>query len=176
MAVTVLVVDDDDQVRSLVTTVLRKLGHETAEAANAWQALAALQKPVDLVILDVRMPYDISGDDLIDTLKSLGRDVPIIVLSGWVDDLDEEQPPFVKAVLAKPVRIEDFVDTVNRVLARLNELPGKTVKPVHVDDRAGDVKHSMADITVARDLLGYEPRVYFDDGLQRAIHWYTQSR
>ena len=62
------------------------------EATNAWQSLAALQQPVDLVILDVRVPYDISGNDLIHTLKDLGNGVPIIVFSGWTEDLDDELP------------------------------------------------------------------------------------
>ncbi|MDA0336264.1 MAG: response regulator [bacterium] len=83
MAETVLVVEDDDQVRELITTILQKLGHRTIEATNAWQALAALQQPVDLVILDVRMPYDITGNDLIGTLKELGSQVPVVVFSGW---------------------------------------------------------------------------------------------
>jgi CheY-like chemotaxis protein len=113
---TVLVVEDDHQVRTLVTTILHKLGHETLEATNAWQALAALQNPVDLVILDVRMPYDISGGDLITTLQDLGRDVPVIVFSGWTEDLDDDLPGFVKAVLSKPVRVEQFVETVNQTL------------------------------------------------------------
>ena len=116
MAVTVLVVDDDDQVRTLVATVLRKMDHDIVEAANAWQALAALQHPVDLVILDVRMPYDISGGDLIATLEKMERNVPVIVLSGWIDDLDDDLPPFVKAVLSKPIGIEAFIETVNQVL------------------------------------------------------------
>ena len=117
MAETVLVVEDDDQVRALVTAILRKLGHVTMEATNAWQALAALQQPVDLVILDVRMPYDVTGNDLITTLKELDNTVPVIVLSGWTEDLDDDLPGFVKAVLSKPVRVEKFVDSVNAALA-----------------------------------------------------------
>lgn len=117
MAETVLVVEDDDQVRTLVTTILKKLGHVTVEATNAWQALAALQHPIDLVILDVRMPYDVTGNDLITTLKELDNTVPVIVFSGWTEDLDDDLPSFVKAVLSKPVRVEKFVDSVNAALA-----------------------------------------------------------
>lgn len=118
MSATVLVVDDDDQVRTLVTTILQKMGHDTVEAANAWQALAALQRPVDLVILDLRMPYDISGSDLISTLESLGHETPVIVFSGWTEDLDGEMPAFVKAVVSKPVRVAGFIDTVNATLGQ----------------------------------------------------------
>ena len=116
MAETVLVVEDDDQVRILIMTILQKLGHHTVEATNAWQALAALQKPLNLVILDVRMPYDVTGNDLISTLKELDNKVPVIVFSGWTEDLDDDLPGFVKAVLSKPVGVEKFVEEVNAAL------------------------------------------------------------
>ena len=38
--------------------------------------------------------------------------------------------------------------------------------------RAGDVRHSLADISLAREVIGYEPRVSFADGLARTIEWY----
>lgn len=62
--------------------------------------------------------------------------------------------------------------TVNRIIARINELLGKNVQPNYVAPRQGDIKHSLADIALARELIGYEPIVLFDEGLQRAIHWY----
>ncbi len=65
--------------------------------------------------------------------------------------------------------------SVNQVIGRINELLGKNVKPTYIAERAGDVKHSMADIGAARKLLGYEPHVLFDEGLRRAISWYTEN-
>lgn len=118
MTETVLIVEDDDQVRALVTTILKKLDFKIVQATNAWQALAALQKPVDLVILDVRMPYDITGGDLIATLKDLGSEVPVIVFSGWTKDLYDELPSFVKAVVDKPVLVEKFIATVQSALGK----------------------------------------------------------
>lgn len=117
MVETVLVVEDDHQVRALVLSILKKLGYQAVEATNAWQALAALQHPVDLVILDVRMPYDVTGNDLITTLKEMGSQVPVIVFSGWTEDLDDDLPSFVKAVLSKPVRVEQFVESIHAALA-----------------------------------------------------------
>ena len=73
---------------------------------------------MDLVILDIRMPYDITGNDLITTLKDLGSEVPVIVFSGWTEDLDEELRNFVKSVLSKPVRVERFIETVNAALGQ----------------------------------------------------------
>ena len=64
--------------------------------------------------------------------------------------------------------------TVNQIIAQINELLGKDIKPKYVDDRPGDVKHSWADISAARALLGYEPRVDFNEGLKRSIAWYAE--
>lgn len=118
MAETVLIVEDDEQVQALVAAILKRLDFEIVQATNAWQALAALQRPVDLVILDLHMPYDITGGDLIATLKDLGSEVPVIVFSGWTQDLDNELPSFVKAVVDKPVRIEKFIATVQSALGK----------------------------------------------------------
>jgi nucleoside-diphosphate-sugar epimerase len=53
---------------------------------------------------------------------------------------------------------------------------GTDVEPTYQDARAGDVRHSQADIGLARQLLGYEPAVGFEDGLRRTIAWYRDSR
>jgi len=65
--------------------------------------------------------------------------------------------------------------SVNKIIARINELLGKSVKPVYVDTRAGDVKHSLADISLAKEVIGYEPKIYFDEGLKLAIGWYREN-
>ena len=45
------------------------------------------------------------------------------------------------------------------------------VHPTFEDERPGDVKHSQADISAARELLGYDPRVSFEEGLRRTVEW-----
>jgi len=54
----------------------------------------------------------------------------------------------------------------------LNRLLGTNVKPVHDKPRVGDVRESMADITQARKMLGYETQVHFEEGLRRSIDYY----
>jgi len=49
-----------------------------------------------------------------------------------------------------------------------------TIDPIYGPDRAGDIKHSNADIFKARKLLGYEPEWSFDRGIKAAIEWYKQ--
>ena len=48
------------------------------------------------------------------------------------------------------------------------------VKPQFAPPRAGDVRESQADITLARKLLGYEPQVDFEEGLRRSIDYYRR--
>jgi UDP-glucose 4-epimerase len=65
--------------------------------------------------------------------------------------------------------------TVNQVLAQMNELLGTDIKPKYEPERPGDIKHSMADISLARQVIGYEPVVQFREGLRRAFQWYKDN-
>ncbi len=67
--------------------------------------------------------------------------------------------------------------TLNQLLSELKSLTGKAeVVADYKDTRAGDVKHSLADITRARELLSYEPGVDLRTGLQLTMDWWKQSR
>ncbi len=65
--------------------------------------------------------------------------------------------------------------TINAVIEHINRCVGKRVKPLYVPDRPGDVKHSMADISLAEKVIGYKPVVQFAEGLEKAIEWYRQN-
>ena len=67
--------------------------------------------------------------------------------------------------------------TLNELLAVLKDLTGKQdVTAEYREPRVGDVRHSLADITLARQFLGYESKVGLRDGLQRTIDWWKSSR
>ena len=67
--------------------------------------------------------------------------------------------------------------TLNQLLAELKDLTGKQdVTAEYRDPRVGDVKHSLADVTLARQFLGYESKVGLREGLQRTIDWWKSSR
>ena len=67
--------------------------------------------------------------------------------------------------------------TLNELLSELKELTGKQdVTAEYREPRVGDVRHSLADITLAREFLGYESKVGLREGLQRTIDWWTNSR
>ncbi|MDT8300596.1 MAG: SDR family oxidoreductase [Sedimentisphaerales bacterium] len=65
--------------------------------------------------------------------------------------------------------------TVNEIIVMINDTLGKNVKPNYTDPRPGDVKHSLADITLAEKIIGFKPVVPFSEGLQKAIEWYREN-
>src|SRR6266487_93223 len=67
--------------------------------------------------------------------------------------------------------------TLNQLLDEVKSLTAKSeVKADYQPTRSGDVRHSLADISRARELLGFEPRVGLREGLQLTIDWWKQSR
>lgn len=66
--------------------------------------------------------------------------------------------------------------TLNELIALLGNMLGHELHPVHRAPRTGDVRHSLADIGKARQLLDYEPRVNFEEGLRRTLAWFQENR
>ena len=67
--------------------------------------------------------------------------------------------------------------TLNQLLAELKELTGRhDVTAEYREPRVGDVRHSLADNTMARELLAYESKVDLREGLQRTIDWFKSKR
>jgi nucleoside-diphosphate-sugar epimerase len=63
-----------------------------------------------------------------------------------------------------PVRttVNEFVDALNVVL-------GTSITPLYGPQRAGDIPHSMADLSKAQRLIGYKPQVSFEEGLKKTV-------
>jgi nucleoside-diphosphate-sugar epimerase len=66
--------------------------------------------------------------------------------------------------------------TLNETFKLLQKLTGYTRSPIYAEERGGDIKHSLADISLARRQLGYDPIVDFEDGLRRTVEWYREAR
>ncbi len=64
---------------------------------------------------------------------------------------------------------------INDLVAQLNDILGSDLAPIHAAPRPGDILHSQADISKARQLLGFEPAVDFTEGLRRAVDWYRAN-
>ena len=65
--------------------------------------------------------------------------------------------------------------TLNQIIRLLNELTGQNLPAQYGPERAGDVRHSHADVTLAGKLLGYEPMVNVREGLKRTLEWYRRQ-
>ncbi len=116
MTHTILVVDDEADVRRFLTAVLAKAGFETLTAKDGREALEiATREHPDLVILDLMMPNQ-TGTDFYRRLTKddeLGA-IPIIIVSGLAGRHLAVKQPF--AVFDKPIEPEAFVATVERAL------------------------------------------------------------
>ena len=62
--------------------------------------------------------------------------------------------------------------TITELVERINDVLGTDIEPIYDDPRPGDVRHSMADISLAQEELGYEVDIEFPDGLERTVAWF----
>ncbi len=65
--------------------------------------------------------------------------------------------------------------SINQLATHIGRLMGKDIEPTHQAPRQGDVRDSQADSERARTLLGWEPAVTFEDGLQRTVEWFSKN-
>lgn len=66
--------------------------------------------------------------------------------------------------------------TLNQTLALLEKITGRPAKANYAAPREGDIRDSQADIALAQNVLGYEPRLGFEEGLKRTWDWFSASR
>lgn len=114
--------------------------------------------------------------------KMLAGDRPTV----YGDGLQSRDFTFIENVVAGNLAAEKAPDAAGRVfnvacgrqfslldlLASIKNVLGTEIEPVFADPRAGDVRESLADISAAREILGYEPKVDFEEGLRRSIEYY----
>jgi len=66
--------------------------------------------------------------------------------------------------------------SLNKVLRELGKITGKTLEAKYDPPRDGDIRDSQADISQAKEFLGYDPQVTFEEGLARTFEWYRESQ
>jgi CheY-like chemotaxis protein len=121
---TVLVVDDDPDTMTYLTTVLEDNGFATVSAKNGAEALQMIgEAPPDLVTLDIAMPEK-SGVAVYRALKESEqlKHIPVIITTGISEEFEKfissrRKVPPPDAYLAKPVESEELVTTVKKLLA-----------------------------------------------------------
>lgn len=112
---TILVMDDEAPIRTLVSTALQSAGYATVEASTGCEGLTLYrQRPVDLVIVDLVMP-DLNGPDTILELTREFLDSKVIAMSGiFGEDSLKKMARLlgVRQTLRKPFQIEDLLKAV----------------------------------------------------------------
>ena len=66
--------------------------------------------------------------------------------------------------------------TLNDMVDMLKRFTGKNIEPLYGPERPRDVRHSRADISKIKRLLGYEPKVFFQEGLEEVYKWYQNHQ
>jgi two-component system, chemotaxis family, chemotaxis protein CheY len=113
MAGRVLVVDDDESIRSVVTAALQEEGYDVLEATNGAAALEIVRQLYPVVILlDMWMPV-MNGWEFVRQYRALpGPHAPIVVMTAAVDAKRRGAEIAADGVLAKPFELDSLLDTV----------------------------------------------------------------
>jgi len=115
---TILLAEDEDQVRSAVVQILQRAGYRTIAAATGLDAIALLRdgtEPVHLVLLDVVMP-GLGGPETWEQLRALRPGLRVLFSSGYADDRYRELLPPGAVLLEKPFRAEELLHRVRQTL------------------------------------------------------------
>lgn len=113
----IMVVDDEEFVRSLLSEVLRTLGHdpvvfgEAAPAIEAFRAAAGGPGKFDIALLDLRLPGGMDGVALLHELRKISGDVKALAISGRAEE-HATVPLGFQGFLAKPFRIKALSEAI----------------------------------------------------------------
>ncbi|POH84392.1 hybrid sensor histidine kinase/response regulator [Stutzerimonas stutzeri] len=115
---TVLLVDDDEEVASLVGEMLEHLGYRVTHAASATDALGTLANEckVDIVFSDVMMPGGMNGVDLAREIRTRALGVPVLLTSGYAEAAQKSAAAEGVHVLAKPYRLEELATALREAI------------------------------------------------------------
>ena len=116
----ILVVDDDEDVRSMSAGALREMGYRVFEAGGATDAIALLQnRPVDLLFSDVVMPGGMNGLELSKEARKVQPGLAVLLTTGYADTFDRSPSDEKIQVLAKPFRPSDLGKRIRQILDHL---------------------------------------------------------
>lgn len=115
----VLAIDDQRIILDLLSSMFSNLGHSTEVAETGMEGIAKFnQNAFDLVITDLGL-LDISGFEVSQKIKEQNPEVPIVMITGWGANFDQEQlkKAGVDYILAKPFKLEQLTEVVEKITA-----------------------------------------------------------
>ena len=126
----ILVVEDDKNLRKLITTYLQRNKYNTYEATNGEEALNVLdQSYIDLIVSDIMMPK-MEGYELIKSLREAKYDVPILIITAKSEIEDKKEGFLLGAddYMVKPINIEEMLLRVQVLLRRSKSASEKKIQ------------------------------------------------
>ena len=114
----ILIVDDDPNIRQVLTEIITVYGYQAISAESAKEAIALLAKEkINLIMLDIQMP-DISGDQFLDFIRKKGFKTPVVVVSAHIDKEMARQLGAAGAngMIIKPFEVDRVIDVMNQAL------------------------------------------------------------
>ena len=115
---TILLIDDEETVRTTIARMLRRVGYTVLESADGRDGLALFDQErarIDLILLDLSMPH-MSGEEVLEELRARDADIAIVLLTGH--EPDEQLMAHVHGVITKPVPFLELSDEIQAVLDR----------------------------------------------------------
>ncbi len=115
----ILVVDDEDALRTVLSAELNSEGYEVGTAADGMEAVSELQKmKYDLVLLDIKMP-NMNGFEVLKVIKEKHPGTRVIMLTGFADlkNAIESKKLGAEDFVSKPYDLVDLLTTIDRVMS-----------------------------------------------------------
>ncbi len=115
----ILVVDDEDALRTVLSAELNSEGYEVGTAADGMEAVGELQKATyDLVLLDIKMP-NMNGFEVLKVIKEKYAGTKVIMLTGFADlkNAIESKKLGAEDFVSKPYDLVDLLTTIDRVMS-----------------------------------------------------------
>ena len=141
----ILVVDDEDNLRTMLAAALKFEGYQVVQATNGREGLRSVkeQRP-DLIVLDVMMP-ELDGFGMLKRLRDAGDRTPVIFLTARAESADAVEGLGLGAddYLAKPFSLEELVARVEAVMRRFDASPSATSVMTLADLTIDDVAHRV---------------------------------
>lgn len=115
---TILVIDDDDRVRTVLKEILMFGGHHVIEASDGILGMKYLEEgKFDMVLTDLGMPV-MNGWEVAKWVKSKIPQIPVGLITGWGTHLDEEKirESGVDLIIGKPFQMKEILEAVNHYI------------------------------------------------------------